>query len=329
MKNLKFCLSLLAASAAFVLVSCSDDDSNGNLNPIVPPTSEEFKSLYAAALDNHIQTFTLSVNETGVADFTSDDGVEVTLNTNCLQINGMPVTGTIDVEFIELYDRANLLTTGVGTMGTHPDGTMEMLVSGGAFYVQILQNGVAVDPNSCGYTLRIPTTLTGGMDTEMLLWYGVEDENGNLIWEDANNEQGQGGGIETSNGLYWVWASQFGWTNVDRFYSDPRPKTTIFVGVPNGYDVSNSDVFLSYDGEETALARLDTYDEETGLFSEHYGLIPIGLECHVIFVSEHNGQWVYAIKPYTVAEDGMVTISANDLATSTESGLTTLINNLP
>ena len=114
-----------------------------------------------------------------------------------------------------------------------------------------------------------------------------------------------------SGGSEWLekttigWASEgseyygllqgFGWSNVDRFYSDPRPKTLIQVQAPIGYNFTNSAVYLSYNGEDSGLAALDTYDGTLNLFSEHYGQIPIGLECHVIFVTEDNGIWRYAI----------------------------------
>jgi hypothetical protein len=116
---------------------------------------------------------------------------------------------------------------------------------------------------------------------------------------------------------------------VDRFFSDPRPKTTILVEVPEGFNDENSRVYLSYVGEPNALAYLDTYDATTGLFSEHYGQIPIGLECHVIFTSEENGQWLYGIKSVTIADGQTVEITDADLNTATESELEALINGLP
>lgn len=33
---------------------------------------------------------------------------------------------------------------------------------------------------------------------------------------------------------YYVSFGNFGWTNVDRFYSDPRPKTTILAAKTSG-----------------------------------------------------------------------------------------------
>lgn len=119
----------------------------------------------------------------------------------------------------------------------------------------------------------------------------------------------------------------FGWTNVDKFYSDPRPRTTILAAVPTGYDNTNCAIYLSYDGEgQNALAKLDTYNSTTLQFSEHYGQIPIGLACHVIFATEDNGNWRYAIKAVTVAAGDVYTFTLAETTVGTEAQLVAAIN---
>jgi hypothetical protein len=126
---------------------------------------------------------------------------------------------------------------------------------------------------------------------------------------------------------YNIFRNQFGWTNIDRWYSDPRPKTTLFVDVPEGYDNTNCSVYLSYDGEPTALASFDRYDSTTALFTEHYGQIPIGLEVHFIMVSVINDQWYYAIRPATIGANHVETFT--ELQPITEVALITMIDALP
>lgn len=160
----------------------------------------------------------------------------------------------------------------------------------------------------------------------------LEDE---VEWVEADKDadrdnmwvEGEGSGADVS---YTMLTQAFGWTNIDRWYSDPRPKTTIHVSVPEGWDDANSAVYLSYDGEPTALAQFDTYDDETGLFSEHYGLIPIGLEVHIVFVTELEGQWSYAIQAATIEDAHLTTFDApEDLIETDLAGLTEAINALP
>jgi len=82
-----------------------------------------------------------------------------------------------------------------------------------------------------------------------------------------------------------------------------------------------------YDGESGTLALLDIYDPDTGLFSEHYGLIPIGLEIHIIFVPVQDSQYIYAIQSATVEENHVEVIGTT--STATEAELVAIINALP
>jgi hypothetical protein len=63
------------------------------------------------------------------------------------------------------------------------------------------------------------------------------------------------------------------------------------------------------------------------MFTEHYGLIPIGQQVHIIVVTEIDGQLHYAIQGTTVVNNHIETISS--LSPITQSALETLINALP
>ena len=325
MKNLKHILGTLLMTA-LILTSCTKND-DGDI--IIRATAEDFNNLKDAALENLTQTFQFDAAD-GSITLTSDEGVNIYINTNCLTLNGNAVTGTIDLEFVELFEKGNMLTTNKPTMGIMPNGDKALLISGGEFFVEATKDGAALE-TTCGFQMLIPADLTGGVDNAMILWNGIIDDEGNLAWDEVKRDaagQGEGGVFAEGNNYYGFFQS-FGWSNVDRFYNDPRPKTTILVAVPEGYNNTNSSVYLSYDGEEAGLAGLDTYDANTGLFSEHYGQIPIGLECHVIFATEENDNWKYAIKAVTIVENGVITFTDGETSVATEAQLTTIINGLP
>jgi FlaG/FlaF family flagellin (archaellin) len=307
-------------------VSC--DNSDGDDIVLSPPTAAAFKGITEKGIKKNTQNFTLTAG-TGMVTLTSAKGVKLNINGNCLTKNGNPVTGTVDIEYIELFDKGNMLITNKPTMGVTADGKKNLLISGGEFFIKATQGGVELQ-NSCTMSLIIPTALTDGLDNTMTLWNGTIDDKGELAWrENKPNADGTGGGkggVQGEGTNYYVTFGNFGWTNVDRFYSDPRPKTTILADAPDGYDNNNSAVYLSYDGEGTnALAKLDTYTA-AGLFSEHYGQIPIGLKCHVIFVTEDNGQWRYAIKAVTVAANDVYTFTLAETTVGTEAQLVAAIN---
>jgi hypothetical protein len=302
--------------------SCSKEESTDTSS--YRPSKVVWSILRDKALQDQTQHFTMTAG-TGVITFTSAKGVTININGNCLTKNGNPVTGTVDIEYVELFDKGHMLTTNKPTMGVMGDGNKNLLISGGEFFIKATQGGVELT-TGCNLSLIVPASLTDGIDTAMTLWAGNQEDPDNLAWREAKGAP-QGGGVGIEQNSYYVSFGNFGWTNVDRFYSDPRPKTTILVGAPAGYDNTNSAIYLSYDGEGTnALAKLDTYNTVTALFSEHYGQVPVGLQCHVIFATEDNGQWRYAIKGVTVAANDVYTFTLAETTVGTEAQLIAAIN---
>jgi len=312
--------------ATLALTSCSNDDNNSAEQ--LPPSAAQFANIRETALENLTQNFTMTAG-TGTITLTSTKGVTIIINGNCLTKNGNPVTGTVDIEYVELFDKGHMLTTNKPTMGLMPNGDKNLLISGGEFYINATQGGQQL-AITCNMVLLVPSNLTeNAIDTAMTLWDGNIDNPENLVWEAANTAPAgpQGGGVGFEQNSYYVSFGNFGWSNVDRFYSDPRPRTTLLASVPNGYDNTNCAIYLSYDGEGTnALAKLDTYNPTTKKFSEHYGQIPIGLQCHVIFATEENGQWRYAIKGVTVAANDDYTFTLAETTVGSEAQLVAAIN---
>ncbi|MFI1771109.1 hypothetical protein [Thalassobellus citreus] len=328
MKNLKHILGTLVMTA-LIFTSCSKEEGIDNdCDGLCVATANDFNNIKDAALEELTQDFKFNA-EDGNITLTSENGVSIYINGSCLTLNGNAVTGEVNLEFVELFEKGNMLVTNKPTMGVLPNGDKALLISGGEFFIEATQNGNVLETN-CDIQLGIPTDLTGGVDNDMIMWDGTIDEDGNLAWNENKRDGANGqGGVFAEGNQYYAFIGDFGWSNVDRFYNDPRPKTTILVDVPEGYDNTNCSVFLSYDGEDTGLANLDTYDAGSGLFSEHYGQIPIGLECHVIFVTEDANDWKYAIQAVTIVDNGVITITDGETSTVTQAQLTTIINGLP
>jgi len=311
--------------ATILFTSCNPDDDGSSSTVQYVPDADAFSQLKDQALENVTQTFQFNSDD-GNITLTSEAGVQISINGDCLTLNGNEITGQVDIEFVELFEKGNMLTTNKPTMGKLPNGDKALLISGGEFFIEATQNGNVLATN-CNLQLVIPANLTGDPDPEMTLWEGQIDNEDNLTWEELIPGVDDGEVFVEADSYYAF--LDFGWTNVDRFYSDTRPKTPIQVQPPAGYTNLNSAVYLSYDGEAPALANLDTFDNATNIFSEHYGQIPIGLECHVIFVTEDNGVWRYAIKPVTIVANHVITFTLEDTNTGSEAGLTALISALP
>jgi hypothetical protein len=311
---------------SITLFSCNKDENSET--PIDRPSTGEWYAVRNIALQNQTQQFTITAGA-GIVTLTSAKGVSIKINGNCLTKNGSPVTGTVNIDYVELFDKGHMLVTNKATMGILANGDKNLLKSGGEFFIKATQGGVPL-ATTCNINLIIPTSLTNGGDVAMILWTGDDTDRDNLVWKAAGNPAaGQGGVDVAGQGIgqnYYVNFGNFGWTNVDRFYNDPRPKTTILVDAPDGYDNTNSAVYLSYDGEgQNQLAKMDTYTP-AGLFSEHYGQIPIGLQCHIIFATEDNGQWRYAIRGVTTTANAIYTFTQAETVVGSEAQLIAAIN---
>lgn len=315
---------------AILLSSMGCDDEKG-VKPEPRIDGEALLENFKAREDALAKQFTISAADGGIV--TGPQGTKVTFYPNAfLTQDGTAVTGNVTIDLIEVYKKSDMLLARKPTNGKKPDGTVSTLISGGEFFINATQNGNQLKLAN-GFLLAAPADNTGGADDGMFIFNGVEKCDGDdcrVEWEQGQNrvEVGQKGG---STGVpqteYLAFQSRFGWTNIDRWYSDPRPKTTIYVDVPEGYNKTNCAVYLSYDGEPAALASFDVYNESTALFTEHYGQIPIGLQVHFIFVSVVDGQWNYAIQPATITQNHVQVIS--NVQPITEAQLENLVDDLP
>ncbi|MHA7055909.1 hypothetical protein ACWGOQ_0001715 [Aquimarina sp. M1] len=331
-KNVKHLMVhfLFLGFAILFFASCSSNDDND----IIIEQVLDGIALETEIQENReeaLQAFTLN---DGTGEVYGEEGTILYFPPGSIvDQNGDPVTGNVNIELIEIYDKAKMLLTKMPTNGKRPNGDVETLVSAGEFFINATQNGEQLALANA-FQLFAPSDE---FDEDMRLFNGQDNDcDGDDLACDIVWEEDEQGGLEpmqregpNGEGVsgYGGFLSNFGWTNLDRWYNYEGPKTILYVDVPEGFDNTNSNVYVSYDGEPTALALLDIYNPDTGLFSEHYGLIPIGLEVHIIFVSVQDDQYVYAIQGTTIEEDHVEVISA--ITTGTEAALVALINDLP
>ncbi|MEC7241677.1 MAG: hypothetical protein VXW32_10605 [Myxococcota bacterium] len=308
------------------------EDTGEGIDDAQGPSPEAFENLQIEALADEIQLFSVSADLP--IEIVGEHGTLLSLAPHQLRTSsGEMVSGTVEIELIEAFDRGTMLAIDMPSQGRNALGEIAQLISGGEHYVNATQNGedLALDG---AFMLQVNAETTGGPDSEMGL-FRPDPVDGAWIEQEADPEAFGIGRMPGADGkgtvdTYWLTSGEFGWTNIDKWYNDPRPKTEIHVQVPAGHDPDNCGVYLAYAGEGSALARFDTWDAATNRFGEHYGLIPIGLEVHVIFVTESEGLWSYAIQSETITEDHLTLFDASEpLSTGTMDELSAAINALP
>ena len=307
-----------------IATSCKKDEP-----VIVDPIDESGPS--ATALTNFInnniedrtQHFTVDANATILV--TGANGTTLSLGANMLEdASGNPVIGNVDISLIEIDTKADMVLLDKSTNGLKANGDHSTLISAGEFFVTVTQGGeelVLLEPMKLKSPVR-------EYDDEMRKFVDVGEED--LLWglaEDSLLElidtMIDGRVIFTVE--YGILPGEWGWTNIDKFYNDPRPKTMIYAELPVGFDNTNTEVYISYNGESNALANFDVWED--GRFTEHYGLIPIGLEVNFVAVAIIDGVLNYVIQPTTIVDNHVEEITG--FTSISEDELTTLINDLP
>lgn len=304
--NLKIIILLFFSFTTFI--SCNKDEYAVIGDDV--PNAQSLKNLFDQKLADItiIKTF----NASTTLNYISPKGVKLTINGNCLRKNGNPVIGDVKVKYIELFDKGTMLTTNKPTLGI-TGGNKELLYSGGEFLIEAYQEDVLLTL-SCPFSLEIPTSLTGGTQTGMLPFTGTINADGELSWEQATTFE-LITNAQAATPIYAALIPSFGWFNCDKFASVSGPKTTITANVPAGYGAS-SEVFLS----------VKTFSNTLG---KSYGLFPVGLDCYLIFITEKDGKFRYAIKPQVLTTNHSVTFNLSETTIATAEELTTAINALP
>jgi len=321
-----------AAASLLLLTSCEKNDdmdiSNSAYQSVEIFGGLEFENSIQNSRENDLQIFSVDGVTGGL--IIGEQGTNINFSPNAFQhLGGEAVTGPVEIQLVEVYDRANMLKKRLPTNGKQLNGDISTIVSGGEFFINATQNGQQLVPTTT-FELTAPTN---NFDPEMTVFRpeNCDRLDCDVVWEEDVQANVGNGEVQNPDGswssAYIAPLTGFGWTNLDRWYSFAGPKTTILVDVPEGFDDTNSAVYVSYDGEPTALAFLDTYDASLEVFSEHYGQMPIGLQVHFIFVSVQDGDYIYAIQAATIVDGHTEVISTTQI--TSEAGITALINALP
>lgn len=308
-----------------LFLGCNEETCCDNPEEIIAfeaPLDQDFENLINSACNLLIQEHTFMAEQGTL--FTSIAGAQIEIiGEQCfIDANGVPITGEITLQFIEIYNRETMLPCDKTTLGLNPEGNKQLLTTAGIFYVNFLYNGENI-PHTCQAFIIVPNSQTGGQQLNMDYWEGIVDSNRNLFWTLAPDAF-----VESNETSYFT-QIKTGWFGLAQFFESNLPQTTIKALVTQGYHFNNASVYLSYAGQKHGLAHFDSFQEETNFFSEHYGKVFTGATAHIIFVTEDNNSWRYAIKTITVEEDHLVTFIHSETQITTLENLKTLLSNLP
>ncbi|MBB1139178.1 hypothetical protein [Myroides sp. WP-1] len=328
MKKIFFMLLTLSLT----LASCSSDSvstDSGNSNELLLKSTSEvndnLRALRREALNDLNQGGEIYYYaEIGAVFHTKSKSSIVIPPFSIKTKRGEDINGVLRIDYIEIFDRSKMLVANTPTMAL-VNGQKELLVTGGEFYLDIRYRREQVEIVS-PIKVNIGTWNSEAEPRGMVLWNGDIDQNDNLTWlpadpNDLNFENdgqifsGREGGV-----MYDVLiknSRNFGWCNVDKLIKFPGEKTNIKVVVPQVFNHTNSAVYMAVEGQNNMMFQLDTFDSGNNSFQFPSDLASVGLDVHLIFVAEVNGNYVYSILSAPVGNNSTYTITSNSLIHTT------------
>ncbi|MDX1651368.1 MAG: hypothetical protein R3277_02675 [Brumimicrobium sp.] len=315
----RFILAFL--TTALVFGACKKEEPT---DPTVEPTpaagtpsSVDLMNYFSQNQASEVQNF--SGDAGSIITITGNKGTQLSFQANSFETaSGNTVTGMIDIELIEIFDKAGMIRLNKPTTGLLPGGGFAPLTSGGEFKVTAYQNGQELKLKS-GYGYNAIVPAPGGVDPNMGLFYGSGSED-TLIWEEADSGFVWGQGSE-----YSCYFDSLNWINCDYFWNNPNPQTTVSVEIPQGFNNTNCMVFISFDGLNS-ITTFYNYSNGAYTSSPNYTL-PIGIDVHFVAVAFINGNPHVAIIPATIENNHYEIISQLNQTTLTQ--FESDLNNLP
>ncbi|WP_148044291.1 hypothetical protein [Sinomicrobium pectinilyticum] len=285
------------------------------------PAPQEFINLQETARET-LSTNIIFQAEQGL-EHTSDNGMMIIIPQGCFtSADGQLIDGDITLEFIELYDRNDMLVTNKPSMGQITEQIRSLLIGERFFYLNLTRDGQQI-VSDCGIQIRVPISQTGDAAEDMFLWEGMENENDSFFWNVYTE-----GEFFTENGYYVTYVSGNGWKGIAHAANYPGEKAGIQVLASDGYNGENAAVYLAYADEKHAIAQL-YWDNKTSMFTDPYRQFSPNLDIHLLFISAEGEQWRYAVKSITAEADKIYTIAHSETSTATLTELLSVIAKLP
>lgn len=334
---MKMKILMIALWSVLAIVACRKDElNNGGNSGGSSQQGEAITSLdhfWEAQRADRAKTYTITAGKNG--KLITDQGAIIRYSSNTFLLNGNPVTGSVDLQFTEVYDKGDMMAMGLNTMGRDLDGTYAPMVSAGEFYLEASQNGqpLTFQRNNLPYVSTAPFPSADWNNNMLALTLESDPQLGDSVWVPIDSiplgDCGDSTQVNIGENTYcFQIGNNASWTNCDYFMSWTTPLTSITVNLPSTHDEVNTDVLLSFNGMNIitqlfAPAGSSTFEVPNGY------QVPVGQAINLVVIAEQNGVLVHHIQALTIANNQTVTLTASDMVGITATNLQTLLSNLP
>lgn len=305
-------LMFLSAAVGVLLFSCKKESPEPE-NPATP--SDNYSSMGQFFSMNNIPMQHYTIDAVAGGSFTTPQGTVVTILPNSfVDQSGNPVTGSVTVEFKDIYKKSDMLFSQMPTMLYYGSP----LKSGGEFFIRVKQGGTALKlaPNK---KVEVQQPLNGlAEDTAMQPFVAVPDSagNGNNAWSFSFTDS-----VRSTASNYFFSLYSFStpadsgtWCNSDNssFFS-AYPQTILTLHPTDNSTLYQTDVFLVF---KTVNSMVHVYEDWAGGNDFPYYYAPQGLQCTVVAMGVKGGKLYSSFTPVTIGNNQTVNFTLTETTTA-------------
>ncbi len=321
---------LFCISGLFLFIACSSNHQNCEEGLLQYPNAEQIfnGSEYRQSLQDcrlpKVQTYTFMAFQG--AEIIGNQGTILHVNPlSFTDLNGNIIDGEITLSLLEMYNPSDMIACQLSTNGINPNGTIEPLFSEGIFYIEITFNSQPVTITN-PVLLFVPSE-SSGLPLSKFESPSCPDLLCEVLWERQNNVEVLEEPYVTAAGIVIpgyrtsVQLTQ-GWHSIAR-YSSTQNKTTVYNKAPNGYNKTNSNVFVVYNSPSLTVGMFPYFSETNKVFYQNN--LPVEQDASIVFVSKQENQFVFASQTTTITPN-LVTATLDSQNFNTEEELINSIN---
>ncbi|UAY52265.1 hypothetical protein [Ferruginibacter albus] len=319
------------------LSSCTKDTDVfiADAGQITQPDSTWYSSLTSNMPINDLQkglqlrpdVDTITIDGINDNSIYSSSGLSCTIPANSLiDSNGIPVTGTINIESYLLQKKGELLRMGLPTVCNG-----KLLVSQGVFSIEAKKDGQKLKfADSAILSFSYPRIITNPQQAvQKVQLFAGSDTNGQFNWNllppnDSSNF------ILPTDQLYFsnITYANLKWINCDYFYADTLAgKITIAVKLPPYFTNVNTSVSIVFDDIRSVTGAFP--DIASKKFKSDK--LPVGLNAKIVTVTKDGNFYYLGTKEFTTeppsSDDGTQLVNVTP-GRCTLNDINTLLNSL-
>lgn len=300
----KIIISACIATIA-ILFSCKKD-----------ATSQQYSSLAALYSSLQPKTTTYDVNGASGGSFTTSQGTTVTIPAQAFVTkSGNPVTGTVNIEFLDIYKKGDML------LWDKPTVTYwgSLLRSGGEFFIRAKANNAAV-VLAPGKSIAIAQPIANGDSIGGMAAFILPKDTPGWVNSDSD--------LVLQQQFYYIFnlysfqlpVDSGSWCNSDQAaYFSGFPQTSLQINQTDFASFSHTDVFLFFKNKKSMV---HVYSNGTNY---PYNYAPLGFDATLVAVSVKDGDVYSATTDFTITNNSTVSFT---LSKTTTDNFKTLITAL-